>query len=84
MIHGIESLNSGLDSEIGGMDYGAVSEAVRRMEHRLAGDKNLQRIRCQLMAQLLNIDSAEKLFQKGVYHENQSTECPLSRSDPGA
>jgi len=46
-----------LGTAAGGMDYGAVSEAVRRMERRLADDKNLRNIYRQLVAKMLNIET---------------------------
>jgi hypothetical protein len=40
----------------GGMDYGAVSEAVRRMEHRLVTDKQLRNMQRKIMTEMLKIE----------------------------
>lgn len=46
-----------LGTAAGGMDYGAVSEAIRRMEHRLVGDKSLSNIHRKIMTEILNIET---------------------------
>jgi chromosomal replication initiation ATPase DnaA len=41
----------------GGMEYGAVSEAVRRMERRLVTDKQLRNTQRKIMTDMLNIET---------------------------
>jgi hypothetical protein len=41
----------------GGMEYGAVSETVRRMERRLVTDKQLRNTQRKIMTDMLNIET---------------------------
>ena len=46
-----------LGTASGAMEYGAVSEAVRRMERRLVADKKLRNVFDQLSLEMLNIET---------------------------